>query len=299
MISLGFLIAFIIFAIGILSMGLFIVPQQQIAVIERFGKFNRVAAAGLNIKIPFIETIRKIVTTQIQQLDVATNTKTSDNVTLEVLTSVQIKIDEKNVYNAVYQLSSPEQQIKSYIYDIVRSKTPSMTLDKVYENKNEIADDIEKSLSLQMSGFGYLIIRALVTDVKPDQRVLDAMNQINEQERLRHAATSRAEADKIILVKKAEAESESMRLSGVGIANQRREIISGLKQSIAELQSVLGSGVNPSDVMQLVITTQYYDTLKEIGANSKTNTLIIPHNSQGINSLTEQLISSNLVNKST
>jgi regulator of protease activity HflC (stomatin/prohibitin superfamily) len=299
MISLGFLIAFIIFAIGILSMGLFIVPQQQIAVIERFGKFNRVAAAGLNIKIPFIETIRKIVTTQIQQLDVATNTKTSDNVTLEVLTSVQIKIDEKNVYNAVYQLSSPEQQIKSYIYDIVRSKTPSMTLDKVYENKNEIADDIEKSLSLQMSGFGYLIIRALVTDVKPDQRVLDAMNQINEQERLRHAATSRAEADKIILVKKAEAESEAMRLSGVGIANQRREIISGLKQSIAELQSVLGSGVNPSDVMQLVITTQYYDTLKEIGANSKTNTLIIPHNSQGINSLTEQLISSNLVNKST
>ena len=88
MISLGFLIAFIIFAIGILSMGLFIVPQQQIAVIERFGKFNRVAAAGLNIKIPFIETIRKIVTTQIQQLDVANNNKTSDNVTFEVLTSV-------------------------------------------------------------------------------------------------------------------------------------------------------------------------------------------------------------------
>lgn len=284
------------FVIGFLVLSFFTVPQQRIAVIERFGKFNRIATAGLNIKIPFIEGIRSVVTTQIEQLDVTTNTKTLDNVTVEVVTSVQIKVDENNVYNAVYQLSSPANQIRSYIFDIVRAKIPSMTLDKVYESKDEIATDIESSLSKQMSEFGYIVIRSLVTDVKPDQRVLDAMNQINEQERLRHAAQSKAEADKIILVKKAEAESEAMRLSGMGIANQRKEIIAGLKQSIVELQDVLGSGVNPAEVMQMVMTTQYFDALKEIGANSKTNTLLLPHTSQGIHSLTEQLISADLVN---
>ncbi|MDD3266564.1 MAG: SPFH domain-containing protein [Burkholderiales bacterium] len=297
MFTSAFLIVIFCFVIGILILSFFTVPQQRIAVVERFGKFNHIATAGLNIKIPFIDTIRSVVTTQIEQLDVMTNTKTLDNVTVEVVTSVQIKVDENNVYNAVYQLSSPANQIKSYVFDIVRAKIPSMTLDKVYESKDEIATDIETSLSKQMSEFGYIVIRSLVTDVKPDQRVLDAMNQINEQERLRQAAHSRAEADKIILVKKAEAESEAMRLSGMGIANQRREIIAGLKQSIVELQDVLGSGVNPAEVMQMVMTTQYFDALKEIGANSKTNTLLLPHTSQGIHSLTEQLISADLVNK--
>lgn len=289
-------ICLLVIFIALLFLTLFTVPQQRVAVIERFGKFNRLATSGLNFRIPFIDTIRIVVNTQIQQLDVSTNTKTSDNVTLEVVTSVQLKIDENNVYNAVYQLSSPDSQIKSYIFDIVRAKIPSMPLDKVYESKDEIANVIETSLSNQMREFGYIVIRALVTDVKPDQRVLDAMNQINEQERLLHAAQSKAEAEKIILVKKAEADSEAMRLSGVGIANQRKEIIVGLKQSIVELQDVLGNGVNPAEIMQLVMTTQYFDALKEIGANSRTNTLLLPHSSQGMQALTEQLISANLVN---
>jgi len=179
----------IVLAIIILLLAtLFIVPQQRVAVIERFGKFNRTSAAGLNIRIPFIEQIAAKVSTQIQQLDVTTNTKTKDNVTLEIITSVQLLIDEKQVFNAFYKLANPSAQIRSYVFDIVRSQVPTMTLDQVYESKDAIANNIEQSLSRQMAEFGYIVTKSLITDINPDKRVLDAMNQINEQERLRDAA---------------------------------------------------------------------------------------------------------------
>jgi regulator of protease activity HflC (stomatin/prohibitin superfamily) len=289
---------FIVLAIAVVCfISLFTVSQQRVAVIERFGKFNRLASAGLNFKIPFIETIRQYADLQIVQLNVQTNTKTKDNVTLEIITSVQIKINtdnQNNIYNAIYQLSNPNEQIRSYVFDIVRAKVPSMTLDNVYENKDVIAQEIESSLASQMAAFGYTVVKSLVTDVRPDQRVLDAMNQINEQARLRDAAQSKAEADKIILVKKAEAESEAMKLSGKGIADQRKEIINGLKDSVAELRDVLGHNVKATEVMQLVLITQYFDALKEIGANSKTNTLLLPHTPSGMQSLVEQMLSADL-----
>lgn len=286
------IIVLIIFAIVFAC--LFIVPQQRVAVIERFGKFNRTATAGLNFKIPFIESVAAKVSTQIQQLDVTTNTKTKDNVTLEIITSVQLLIDEHKVFDAYYKLSNPSAQIRSYVFDIVRAQVPSMTLDKVYESKDEIANNIEQALSKQMADFGYIVTKSLVTDINPDKRVLDAMNQINEQERLRDAAQAKAEAEKIIKVKQAEAEAEAMKLAGKGIADQRKEIINGLRESILSLKEVLGSGVDPSEVMQMVMTTQYFDALKEIGANSKTNTLLLPHTSQGMQTLTEQMLAANL-----
>ncbi len=291
-----FVIIILLLLIGILS-SVFIVPQQRVAVIERFGKFNRTAPAGLNFRIPVIETIAAKVSTQIQQLDVTTNTKTKDNVTLELITSVQLLIDEKNVFDAFYKLANPSSQIRSYIFDIVRAQVPSMTLDKVYESKDEIANNIEQALSKQMASFGYIVTKSLITDINPDKRVLDAMNQINEQERLRDAAQAKAEAEKIIKVKQAEAEAEAMKLAGKGIADQRKEIIAGLRESILELREVLGSGVDPKEVMQLVITTQYFDALKEIGANSKTNTLLLPHTSQGMQALTEQMLTANIAAK--
>jgi regulator of protease activity HflC (stomatin/prohibitin superfamily) len=283
-------------AVGVIIFAcFFIVPQQRVAVVERFGKFNRTAAAGLNLRIPLIETIAGKVSTQIQQLDVATNTKTKDNVTLEIITSVQLQINDQRVFEAFYKLANPSSQIRSYIFDIVRAQVPSMTLDKVYESKDEIANNIELALSNQMAEFGYVVTKSLVTDINPDKRVLDAMNQINEQQRLREAAQAKAEADKIIKVKQAEAEAEAMKLAGRGIADQRKEIIAGLRDSILELQEVLGSGVDPKEVMQMVMTTQYFDALKEIGANSKTNTLLLPHTSHGMQALTEQMLAANLV----
>ena len=112
-----------------------------------------------------------------------------------------------------------------------------------------------------MAAFGYEIVNVLVTDIVPDAKVKSAMNDINAAQREQVAASARGEADKILVVKKAEAEAESKALQGQGIANQRKAIIEGLQVSIEQFQKVV-EGASPKDVMQLVLVTQYFDTLK-------------------------------------
>jgi regulator of protease activity HflC (stomatin/prohibitin superfamily) len=165
---------------------------------------------------------------------------------------------------------------------------PKMILDDVFEKKDNIAIAVKNELADLMADFGYGIIKALVTNIDPDEKVKSAMNEINEQQRLRMAAQEKGEAEKIIRVKNAEAEAESMKLQGIGVANQRKAIIDGLKQSIQEFQETI-AGVTASDVMSLVMMTQYYDTLKEIGSQDKSNTILLPHSPGGLKDIAAQL----------
>jgi len=108
------------------------------------------------------------------------------------------------------------------------------------------------------------------------------------------AANARGEAEKILVVKKAEAEAESKALQGQGIANQRRAIIEGLQRSIEAFQKVVG-GTSASEAMQLVLVTQYFDTLKSIGETNKTNTLFLSHNPGAVKEISDQILESMLV----
>jgi regulator of protease activity HflC (stomatin/prohibitin superfamily) len=92
----------------------------------------------------------------------------------------------------------------------------------------------------------------------------------------------------LLLVKQAEAEAESKRLQGEGIANQRKAIIAGLKDSVEDFAKTV-PGSTPQDVMQLVLMTQYFDTLKEIAANDHSNTLLIPHTPNTLTDLFGQI----------
>ena len=90
------------------------------------------------------------------------------------------------------------------------------------------------------------------------------------------------------MIKTAEAEAESKRLQGEGIANQRKAIIDGLKKSVEAFQDSV-PGTAASEVMNLVLMTQYFDTLKEIGASSRSNTILMPHTPGGMGELQSQL----------
>ena len=276
----------------------FTVDQQTLSIVERFGKFVRIASAGLNVKIPFIEHIRGTLSLRVQQLDVAVETKTKDNVFVKITISVQYYVITDKIYDAFYRLTDPRKQIESFVFDVIRAEVPKMELDDVFEKKDSIAIAVQNELSGVMLDFGYGIVKALVTNIDPDEKVKAAMNEINEQQRLRMAAQEKGEAEKILRVKNAEAEAESMRLQGIGVANQRKAIIDGLKQSILEFQEGI-PGVGAADVMGLVMMTQYYDTLKEIGANDKNSTILLPHSPGGLNEIAQQLregiITGNLV----
>ncbi len=293
---LGIIIAFAVF---IVIASVFTVEQQSAATIERFGKFVRIAEAGLNFKIPVIEKIGGRISLRVRQLDVPVETKTSDNVFVRVAVSVQFHVLTNKIYEAFYRLENTDQQITAFVFDVVRARVPKINLDDVFEKKDEIADAVKSELSEVMSDFGYGIIKALVTDIEPDQRVKAAMNEINEATRLRVAATERGEAEKILKVKQAEAEAASKALQGKGIAEQRRYIVDGLRESVDGFQKTV-SGTTTQDILSLVLMTQYFDTIRDIGASSRSNTVLIPHSPSALHDLADSLrnsmITANAVN---
>jgi regulator of protease activity HflC (stomatin/prohibitin superfamily) len=285
-IVLGTLVGIVLIALAI-----FMVRQQTFAVIERWGKFNRSVGPGLHVKVPIMDRVAGRVSIRVQELNVSIKTKTNDNVFVDLLIAVQYFVDgEDKVWDAFYRLTNPKTQMESWIFDNVRAKVPGMTLDSVFENKEEIAKEIEASLSERLSEYGYKLVRALVNDIQPDRGVADAMNEINKQQRLRVAAEHEGEAKKVIVIKEAEADARSKELSGEGIAKQRIAIVAGLRESVKDASDALG--VHAESVMTLVLMTQYYDMLTDVGKNSRTNTIMLPHTPGAVGELREQIIAS-------
>jgi regulator of protease activity HflC (stomatin/prohibitin superfamily) len=267
----------------------FTVQTAQAVIITRFGKYLRVAEAGLNWKVPFIDKVDGRISLRINQIALTMETKTKDNVFVTIPISVQTRVQPRNVYAAYYSLTHPEAQIQAYVEQVVLGHVPGMTLDEVFANQSSIASAVKHELDVDMAAFGFEIVNVLVTDIVPDAKVKAAMNDINAAQREQVAASARGEADKIIVVKKAEAEAESKALQGQGIANQRKAIIDGLRGSIEEFQRTLGD-TSAKEVMQLVLVTQYFDTLKSIGEQDKTNTLFLSHSPGSVQSFSEQII---------
>lgn len=275
----------------------FTVSTSQVAVITRFGKFLRVAEAGLNWKTPYIDRVAGMVSLRVNQIALTMETKTKDNVFVTIPISVQNRVRPERVYDAFYKLSDPVAQIKSYVEQVILGHVPSMTLDEVFASQSSIAAAVKQELDSDMAAFGYEIVNVLVTDIVPDAKVKSAMNDINAAQREQVAAQARGEADKILVVKKAEAEAESKALQGQGIANQRKAIVEGLQTSIEQFQKAV-DGATPRDVMQLVLVTQYFDTLKAIGENDKTNTLFVAHSPAAVKEVSDQILDSMLMAQS-
>lgn len=279
----------IVLALVIISMGLFTVKQATAVIVQRLGKFHSIRQAGLQFKVPFIDTIAGRVNLKIQQLDVMVETKTLDNVFVRIKVSVQFRIPSENVYDAFYKLQNPGEQITAYIFDTVRAEVPKMKLDDVFVRKDDIAIAIRRELEEAMNEYGYNIVKALVTDIDPDQEVKHAMNRINAAERLKVAAEYEGEAERIRIVAKARAEAESKRLQGQGIADQRREIARGLEESVEVLNNV---GINSQEASALIVVTQHYDTLQSMGENANSNLIMLPNTpSSGSDMLTQMTAS--------
>lgn len=284
------ILAFLPLALILLGLSIVIVPQQQMGIIERLGKFNRVVGPGLNFRIPFpIERVSGKESIRVRQLDVPVETKTQDNVFVNLGVSVQFLARRDKIFDAFYQLTDVNGQITSYVYDVVRGEVPKKTLDEVFETKDELAQIIKTDLSDSMDDFGYAIVKSLITDIDPAPNVKEAMNQINATARLLVAAQNEAEADKIRQVKNAEAEAEAKKLQGEGIAKQRAAIIEGFKASIGDLKEVTGSDVKTQDVMNMVMMVQYFDALRDIGTTGQNNAVLIPYGPSGSNEILQQM----------
>ncbi len=279
----------ILLVIIILFSSLFTVQQQTIAVVERFGKFHSMRGPGLHFKIPIFDKIAGRLSLKIQQLDVLVETKTKDDVFVKLKVSVQFRILPESIYDAFYKLQNPLEQITSYVFDVVRAEVPKLKLDDVFERKDDIAIAIMSELQDAMNDYGYIIVKALVTDIDPAEEVKRAMNHINAAERNRVAAEFEAEAERIRIVAKAKAEAESKRLQGQGIADQRREIAKGLEDSVGVLNQV---GINSQEASALIVITQHYDTLQAMSESTNSNLILLPNAPSAASDMLTQMVTS-------
>lgn len=265
------------------------IPYSEVGIVEKWGDFDRTISPGCHcFNCCCGVKLKDTVSVRVQQLGVKCDTKTRDDVTVEVEATVQYKIAPEQAKEAYYSLDSPKRQIMAYVLNSVRSSVPKMTLDEVYENKDQIAIHVKEELEEIMSQYGIVMVGTLITDINPDKKVVAAMNEINAAQRLRIAASDKAEADKILVVKAAEADAESKFLSGQGIARQRKAIIDGLSESVSDFSEAI-PGTDPKSVMELVVMTQYFDTLKDVAGDARSKVIFLPSNPGAVNDITSQL----------
>ncbi|MGD2115665.1 MAG: SPFH domain-containing protein [Acidobacteriota bacterium] len=264
-----------------------IVHERTAAIVERFGKFNRILEPGWHLVMAF-ERVAKKMSLRVEEMTVQIETKTLDDVFVKMEVAVQYQVMPDRVADAFYQLAHPVRQIQSYVFDEVRAQVPKMKLDDVFQNKDDIANAVREGLEGTMNQFGFAILKSLVSDIDPAPNVKQAMNEINAAQRHRRAAEERGEAEKVLKVKEAEAEAEAMKLRGQGVADQRRAIMEGLQQSVQAFQEGV-PGASADDVMRLLMMTQYFDTLKDLGAGGRTNTIMVPHSPTALTDLSEQI----------
>ena len=284
-------LCFILFLVILLiASGLYVVRQQTVAIIERFGKYQLTSAIGIHLRLPFgIDKIAARIQLRLLQSEIIVETKTKDNVFVTLNVATQYRVNEQNVTDAYYKLMRPEAQIQSYIEDALRSSVPKLTLDELFEKKDEIALEVQHQVAEEMSTYGYIIVKTLITKVEPDAEVKQSMNEINAAQRKRVAAQELANADKIKIVTAAEAEAEKDRLHGVGIAQQRKAIVDGLAESIMELKGTNVS-LTEEQIMSILLTNQYLDSLNTFAQHGNSS-IFLPANPEGAEDIRTQVMS--------
>ncbi|RBP99058.1 SPFH domain-containing protein [Bifidobacterium xylocopae] len=276
--TLSFLVVLVVLLVLVLVSGVFVVPQQQAYIIERFGKFHRVALAGLHVKVPFVDRVATRTNLRVNQLNVKLETKTRDNVFVTVVVSTQYRVDPPNVATAYYELQDPAGQLRSYMEDALRSAIPSLTLDDAFARKDDIASDVQRTVGQEMQRFGFSVIKTLVTAIDPSAQVKQAMDSINAAQREKEATRERAEAHRIEIETQATADAEKTRLQGEGQANYRREIANGIVDQIKSLRAV---GMDIDSVNNVVLFNQYLDVMRSLAESGNAKTVVLPASTPG------------------
>ncbi|XP_006279659.2 hypersensitive-induced response protein 4 [Capsella rubella] len=265
------------------------IDQASVGVVERWGRFEHIAEPGCHFFNPLAgQWLAGVLSTRINSLDVKIETKTKDNVFVQLVCSIQYRVVKASADDAFYELQNPREQIQAYVFDVVRALVPMMTLDALFEQKGEVAKSVLEELEKVMGAYGYSIEHILMVDILPDPSVRKAMNEINAAQRLQLASVYKGEAEKILQVKRAEAEAEAKYLGGVGVARQRQAITDGLRENILNFSDKV-TGTSAKEVMDLIMITQYFDTIRDLGNSSKNTTVFLPHGPGHVRDISDQI----------
>lgn len=292
----------IIVVLGLLLFfsGVFVVQQQQEYIIERFGRFNRTALPGLHFKIPFVERVASKVDLRTRQTAMQIDGKTKDNVTITMTVAAQYHVNydrgadatQSGVFRSYYMLADPEDQMRAYIADALRSAIPNYDLDAVFDNKDSIAADVNTTVAARMVGYGYDLVSTLITAIGLPADVEASMNKINSAQREKEAAQALADADRIKVVVEAQAQAQAMEESGRGIAAQRKAIAEGIAGSLDVIRE---SGVSTREANELFLFTQWAEMMGEFAKQGRSSTVVLPNDFNQATNMFDQMLAANTV----
>ncbi|CAE7202298.1 HIRL2, partial [Symbiodinium sp. CCMP2592] len=247
------------------------IPTGSVGVRQFLGEYQGWQEPGLSCICFPCATVQS-VSLAVNQLTCKSECKTKDNVTVLVVTAVQYRILKDMVKVATFDIASPLDQIRAEVDNVLRSTMPIMTLDESYEAKERMVGGMLVSVRKAMGQYGYDILNVLITDIRPEKSVLDAMNEINASRRRREAAFEKGEAEKLLRIEASEADAEAKRLAGVGMANMRAAMARGFQDSMKFMKD---SGMSEKEAVQMMIMTQYLDTLREFAGSH--GSIVVPY----------------------
>ena len=250
---------------------IYVVQQQTICIIERFGKYVGHTSAGLNFKLPFpISIIATRASLRITQTEHELGIKTKDNAFIKLPAKVQLKVIPEKVEDSFYKMDKPIEQINSFILNIVRSKAATLDLEDIFTKKSELADHVNEMLKAKIESYGYEIIDILIDEPEPSAEVQESYNNVISSKRDLEASRNEAEAKKAILIGEAEAEATSLELKAESYAIQRKVIAKGIEDALKEIKQ---KNIHPQYILEFISGIDYRDTIRD-AAKSESNTLI-------------------------
>jgi len=203
-------------------------------------------------------------------------------------TYTPLQMESKELlYRAYYKLANPVEQISAYIDNYFRFHAMLYTLDNMYAAKDGMTNELLNEINIKMNPYGYIVYDILVKDILPNSKVRDAMNDVVASEKEKIATVNRAQADKAAKILSAEAEARTRELEGEGIAAARRAIVEGLRESVEEFQEAI-KDTDARELLNVVLMTQYMDTIKEAASKSR-NTFILPSSPAQVAAIESQM----------
>ena len=276
-----FLLVLLVIILIIAAMSIKIVKQSEVYIIERLGKFYKVADAGLTIIIPFFDHIRSVVSLKQQTMDVPPQgVITKDNVTITIDTVVFYQITDPA--KAVYEIQSLKKGIEYLAITTIRDIIGKMNLDETFSSRDGINNQLRIVLDEATDRWGCKIDRVEIKDINPPADIRDAMEKemnaernkramILESEAQRQSAITIAEGKKQAAILEAEADKEARIRRAAGEAQAIREVA---EAKAKEIQMVYDA-IKKADPDEKLVQLKSLEALEEV-AKGEANKVFIP-----------------------
>ena len=276
----GVLVFLAILIIYVIYLGIKIVPQSKVFVIERFGKFTRILESGLSIIIPFVDRVAfKVDILERQLPPFKMSVITEDNVEVELVSTVFFRV--LDAAKSVYRIRNIDLAIENTAISIIRSAAGKLELDDLQSSREAMNQEIAARLTKAAEVWGVEVTRTEILDVLVDEKTKESQRQQLNAERERRATIEKAEGDKRSVELKADAELYEAQKQAEAVKVQADADAYAVKikaEADAEQTRLIAEAIknDGQPAINYEIMKRQVDGLAEVASSNQTKTLVVP-----------------------